>query len=1135
MDSAMIEMSGNIDLVKAQLEEGVGAPMLMKINPDMLPVMVAAVDVEGLDLAEASALIEDSVIPAFERIDGVASVTGMGLLEQRVQVTLDQERIDELNQRVLRAVDADLADAQEQLEAGKQKIADGRAELSRQRKTQTQKLDEAQEQLEAGEAQLQEGLEQAQDGLDQLKTAKQIAVAAQDALPGQIAELRKAESALLAKGQNITAEEAVQLAAAQQGIQELETQLATLPQTIAGLDEQLAQAQGAVDQLEGQAKELAAKKSELAQGRAKLNSELSKAEGELNSGAAELEQQEAQFETARDQAYEKANLQGLITQDMLTGVLSAQNFSLPAGSIQEGEETYLVKVGEQYDSLEQIAGQELFNLEVGDIGKIYLRDVARVEIADNSGELFAKINGNNGVLLTFQKQSNAATAEVSRRIRSTMDELAAANQGLRLTPLQDQGVYIDLVINSVLENLLMGGLLAVLILLIFLRSGKPTFIIALSIPISLTLAVVLMYFSGVTLNIISLAGLALGVGMLVDNSIVVIENIYRLRSEGLSAGQAAVKGAVQVAGAIAASTLTTICVFLPIVFVQGITRQLFTDMGLSIAYSLVASLLIALTLVPALSSTMLRHTKERRHRIFGAITNGYEHALRFALRYKAVVLIVAVGLLAFCGFQATRMGTVFMPPTDSDQISVSARMPEGTSKSESRELATELMERLLDIEATETVGAMQGGGLMASGGDLDVSLYVLLREDRRQTSAEVAQAIEARTADMPCEVEVQSSNMDLSALGGSGVELLVKGLELDQLERIAQDMAQLLRDTEGTKDVSDGLEDATTETRVVVDKNKAMAQGLTVAQVYQQLAAALKTEATATSVTLENRDYPVIVARDSDLTRKNLKNFVLTATDSQGEEKEVKLSAVAKVTEGAGLSAIRRENQVRSLTVSAAVDAQHNIGLVGREIEAKLAAYEAPAGYSVTVSGENETINSTLQDLITMILLAVVLIYLIMVAQFQSFKSPFIVLLTIPLAFTGGLLALMIAGMDISMIAMLGFLMLAGVIVNNGIVFVDYVNQLRAEGMEQRAALVETGRTRLRPILMTALTTVLGLSTLALGMGSGADMLQPMAVVTIGGLIYATLMTLFVVPVMYDLMHRKDRNKGGASHANPAQ
>ena len=660
--------------------------------------------------------------------------------------------------------------------------------------------------------------------------------------------------------------------------------------------------------------------------------------------------------------------------------------------------------------------------------------------------------------------------------------------------------------------------------------------VAFSIPISLMFAVVLMYFSGVTLNMISLSGLALGVGMLVDNSIVVVENIYRLRSQGVPAAKAAVRGAKQVSGAIAASTLTTVCVFLPIVFTDGLTRQLFVDMGLTIAYSLLASLIVALTLVPTLSATMLRESKEKRHPWFDKMLAVYERALDFCLRVKVVPLALAAALLALCVWHTTQMGMEFIPNMSANQISATLTLPEDTKRADAYALTDEAMALMQQVEGVETVGAMDGGTGMsimgmggAGGSDTVESMSFYLVLDENADSEKTADALTALSGQLPgCEVSVTTSSMDLSVLGGSGVELIVRGPDVDTLNQITHDLMDILRGVEGLEEPTNGQEEGTPQLRLVVDKDAAMRCGLTVAQIYSELAAALTTETTSTTLTVGAEDYEVVVADERNkLDRDTLMQyeFEVTGTGPDAETETHTLSEFASLKDDFSLASVARENQQRYMTVSEAVKVGYNATLISCDIQPTLDSYDLPDGYTLEVGGETQTVADAMQDLVLMILLAVVFIYMIMVAQFQSLLGPFIVMLTMPLAFTGGLGALWIAGLPLSVISMLGFLILAGVVVNNGIVFVDYANQLRLEGMEKRAALIETGKTRMRPILMTALTTILAMSTMAFSTGMGAELSKPMALVTMGGLGYATLLTLFIVPVFYDLLFRKPLKK----------
>ena len=1135
MDSAMIEMSGKIDLVKASLDDAAGTPTLVKINPDMMPVMVASVDIDGKDITETSSIVSEQVIPEFERIDGVASVTAMGLIEDSIAVTLNQKKIDELNRRVLASVDEKLAEAQEKIDDAKNKIASGKKELNSMGTTQAQQLVDLGMQISAGRDQIQAALSslpQAQKDLEaqleSLKTQRDPLVALLDQATAGRDAIQQQIAALVAAGQPVPDALTAQLKMLEDSIAQLEGSLKQLDDGIPQLEAAIAAMPDQKAQLEAKLAELNEGERQLETGKITMSTQLAQAAGQLAGGEAQLTAQEQEFEQQKDAAYKQAGLDGKITQDTVSQILAAQNFSMPAGYVSEGDQRYLVKVGDQFGDIGQIKDLVLFNIPTGDIGEVTLSDVADVKMTDNRDEMYAKINGNDGILLSFQKQSTSSTTDVSGRINEVMKKLEADTPGLHLTALSDQGVYIGIVLDSVINNLLLGAILAILILFLFLKDIKPTIIVAISIPFSLLAALTLMYFCGVTLNVISLAGLALGVGMLVDNSIVVIENIYRLRALGVSPARAALKGATQVGGAIFASTLTTVCVFLPIVFTEGLTRQLFADMGLTIAFSLLASLIIALTLVPAMGSTMLRKTKEKKHPLFDKFTAGYGKLLHGALKRKWIVYLITIGLFVFSVANVPLMGTSLMPKMDSQEIMITMEMPNDSTTQETRDMSDTVLERLTSVPGVQTIGAMEGGvssmmgGASGGGNNTSMMMYALLKDDRGETSAQIAQKMRDAVSGLPCTVDISDSTMDMSALSGSGITVAIKGDDLDTLKQIAQEVTGLLEQTEGVANIDNGLSDATMETRIVVDKNKAMEYSLTTAQIYQQVASEVSSGKTATTVTFETEDYPVIVKNSEDGTAslKTLEDFTLKGT-KDGEDAEVKLKDVAGITQEQSLSSISHDSQVRQMSVSADVDADHNIGLVSRDFDAKLANYEVPDGYSVEVQGENQSIVETFTNLIYMFLLAVVLIYLIMVAQFQSLKSPFIILFTIPLAFTGGLIALLLTGMDLSMIALLGFLILAGIVVNNGIVFVDYVNQLRLSGIEKHEALLRTGKARIRPILMTALTTILGLVPLAAGWGQGAEMLQPMAVTTIGGLAYATFMTLFFVPVMYDSLNKK--------------
>jgi multidrug efflux pump subunit AcrB len=421
---------------------------------------------------------------------------------------------------------------------------------------------------------------------------------------------------------------------------------------------------------------------------------------------------------------------------------------------------------------------------------------------------------------------------------------------------------------------------------------------------------------------------------------------------------------------------------------------------------------------------------------------------------------------------------------------------------------------------------MMGGGM--GGGSTDrTTIYVVTREDKSRSNDEIAREILEKTAGLEAEITIDTSSMDMTALGGSGISIQIRGRDLDTLRRTAQEVAAIVESVEGTAEVSDGLEDADEELRIRVKKEEAVHYGLTVAQVYAQLYSRLASATVATTIAADEKDYDVYIMNggDIELTRELVKGLEVEGTDENGEKVMVPLARIVSFETTQALRSISRTDQTRYVAVSAAIAEGYNVGLVSAAVEEKLAGYEAPAGCRLVFTGENEMITDAMEQMVLMLLLAVLFMYLIMVAQFQSLLSPFIIMFTIPLAFTGGFLGLYISGSEVSVIAMIGFVMLAGIIVNNGIVLIDYMNQLRGEGMEKRQAILTAGRTRLRPVLMTALTTILALSTMVFSDDMGSEMAKPMAVVTIGGLTYGTLLTLVVIPCIYDLFIREKKRK----------
>lgn len=1295
MDSITVDMRESLDTITSNWDETIGNPIIMKLNPDIMPVMVSALSVDGMSVQEISDYANDTLIPTLESVDGVGSVSASGVIEESINVIIRQEKIDEINKKLKQNVQNQLDDTKEQLQDAKDEIsenkdkledalakfndgiiegsqnitearfeilkneialADGQEELSAKEEelltglteieSNEKTINETEATLNDGESQLISGISQIDDGINQMDSQLAqlyIAKAQLEEAINQVKGMASGNIGIGTSNQDTLISQMLML-------KQLVEQLGLDPSTITDLPSLISALQGKLDEintgintiesakpeLQAQREELSSKleevqsaKVQLADGKSQLLSakaqalegkamldeakkqledganQLSDAKTQLNEGEAELEKTkndtgkqlndgldainegEKQLDNTLDNwdstvedALEQASITDTITVDMVSQILQAQNFSMPAGYVTEEGVDYLVKVGDKIDDIEEMKSLVLFDLHIDGLEPITLSDVADVFLTDNSNEVYASINGENGIILTFQKQSSFSTAEVAENLQDKFKEISEEDSAISFIELMNQGDYINLIVNSVIENLLEGAIFAVIVLFLFLKDWRPTLIVACSIPISVIFAIGLMYFSGITLNMISLSGMAIGVGMLVDNSVVVIENIYRLRHKGYSAIQSSVSGAKQVASAITSSTLTTICVFAPIVFVDGITKSLFVDMALTIAFSLGASLIVSLTVVPAMTSKMMSKVKEVKSPIFDKLVDIYTKALNGVLKVKPIALILVVAILGLSVAGVTSKGITFMPDMDSTQVSVTLTMPDGAILKDTIEASNEVMEKIQnEVDEVENIGAMLSGGIasmmgMSSSSSEDaISMYLILKEDKKRTSQEVALQINEMFENCDYKVVASGSSMDLSVLGGSGITINIEGSELETLQDMANEVADILSNVEGIGEVNNGIDNPSPQLKITVDKEKAMLNGLTVAQVYMEIAKEISTSTTATQINNNGKDIDIIVENgaDDEVTRESIKNHTFTVPDNDAKDdeeddednndsndstddeelslddmdmsaledlssmnntdtyetptKEIKLTDIATIEESFTLSSINRDNQTRYISVSASIADGYNVGLVSNDVQKVFQDYTVPDGYSLEFDGENETIMEAMEQLLLMLLLAILLIYLIMVAQFQSLKSPFIVMFTMPLAFTGGFLALIIGNMELSVISVIGFVMLAGIVVNNGIVLVDYINQLRLEGMDKHEAILEAGATRLRPILMTAITTILGLIMMAIGNGMGSDMMQPIAVVTIGGLIYGTLTTLFIIPIIYDIFNKKPLKK----------
>ena len=1146
MDSVSVDIRDKIDQIEGVLPDTAGTPVVMKISMDMMPVVTAAVGMDDKSSGEVSQFTKDNLQSQLEGVEGVASVSAMGMVDDNVQIVLSQDKIDAVNSKVAAAINSQMGDAEGQMKSGMAAAKKGKKQIQEGKKAVKDGQSQAAKQLAATKTKLQESR-------DQLISLKQNGPAIK-ALHEQYKKYK--DDPIMGP--------------------QIESQLKALgidPSSLDQLVPQIDQADAQLKQIDKALEDLDAQGSAINFELGSKYADLTSAEGTVESTVNQLQSALSQLQSSKEAALASADMTGVITMQNVSAILSAQNFSMPAGYITDGKAEVLVSVGDKIKDKDELEDLILFDMGIDGLDPIRLCDVATVSYTDDDAETYAKINGNNGVLLSFTKQSSYATADVSENITDKFAQLEKEykDDGLSFTTLYDQGDYIHIVINSVLQNLLLGAILAIVILLVFLRDLRPTLITAVSIPLSVIFAIVLMYFSGVTLNMISLAGLAIGVGMLVDNSIVVVENIYRLRSMGYSRVQAAVSGAVQVAGAITASTLTTICVFVPIIFVDGMTRDIFTDLALTVAYSLLASLLIALTLVPAMARGLLK--KETRLTVLsqtGRFMDKYRAAVRWALSHKAIVLIAAVVLLVGSSGLALMRGLSFMPSMSTPQISATIQMPKESTLKETSDTTDKIVKEIRKVDGVETTGAMLSSdtaGMMGmSGMSQDVTstmVYIILDEDKADNGKIIAKKLDKLAKKYNCEI-VTSADMDMSSMmGGSGVQIKLYSEDLKQLRTAGVAVERKLKDMKSLEDVSTIDEDSSKELHVVVNKNQAMKYGLTVAQVYQQISAKLTKESAATTLSENGSSMDVVVENSTSeaFTREDLENMKLKASGSAGSSgaaggsgsaaafggsmsgasgssaggasssmpsgsSEVKLSSIADIQTTASLSEINHDNQKRSLSVTASVKDGYNITHVNSDVQKMIKKEKLiPSGVKVDYGGENEEIMHSMKQMMLMLLVGFILVYLVMVAQFQSLRSPFIVIFTIPLAFTGGMLALLICGQDVSVVSMMGFVMLMGVVVNNAIVLVDCINRFRLEGMDMESAVIEAGAVRMRPVLMTAITTILGLLPLAIGLGTGAEMMQPVAIVCIGGLLYATLTTLVVIPIMYRVFAKKHMEK----------
>ena len=1179
MNSAMVKVSNKVDQTTSSLPSSCLTPSIIEYSLNMNAFMTVAVSREGSDVYDLSEFVSDTLVPYVERKGGVSSVSTNGLIEKMVQVQLSQEKIDAINAKLLEVIDVQLADARKQLESAEAQIEAGRKEYDRQFKNynktvsdtvmqqfsgqvgeavetvrkQAQALLDSVNQLIAvvQEPEIQQALIDVRDGLQRVMDKfNETGMKDIDSLIEIVAELRDITDKLTG--------------ALQQLQQRLNTEAGTEGSTAADLADDLQVQQSlntvyntlndvikAMDDVPGLMSTFSDALGTYSQQQMQAYMKFTEAREMLNEYEKQLTEAKQQYEDAKEKAMASSDVSKLLDIDTLAQLIYAQNFSMPAGYVKDSSgKSWLLKVGEEYDSIEDISGALL--LHVDGFGDVRLSDVADVEVIDNAEASYTRLNGERAAVLKIYKGATSSASEVSDNCLSAFQELEAQYDGLHVVVLSNQGNYITIIVKSILSSMVIGAALAIIVLAIFLRDVKPTLVVGFSIPLSVLFAVVLMYFTGMDLNVMTLAGLSLGIGMLVDNSIVVIENIYRLRGRGVPAARAAVQGAKQVGMSVVASTLTSVCVFLPVVFSSSIVKSLMQPMSLCIGYCLMASLIVALTVVPAAASTVLKKAEPKQLKWFDKIQDKYAKSLEWCFRHRALPLLAAVVLLAFCGWRVFSMGVELLPTITSNEAIVTLSTTKDLSKEDSYAIAGKAVEAMLEVDHVEEVGittdtrvaGMDIGqlGLPTTITDLlnaansygTYQVNVMLDESLSSSEIETArQALEdALSGIEDCTAKVEISGMqELTSQLASGLSVKIYGADAETLSQLSEKVVDIVNDTEGFANATNGLGSGDATINLHIDRDKVRSYGLTVAQVYQQIAAKLTTTTTAqTPVTVDGSTMSVQISNNLDpVTKENMMDITFETTvmsaDGTTSTGTCTLADMATWDTGSAPDSITSEDQTQYVSVTADTLDGYNTTVQARVLEKKLNEFalsdEMPEGCSFSMGGESDSVNFMVNEMVQWLALALPFVYLVMVAQFQSLLSPFIVLFTIPLAFTGGLLGMLFTGQQLTMISLMGFIVLMGTVVNNGIVFVDYANQLRLGGMERRAALIATGKTRMRPILMTTLTTVLAMLQLVFSNDMASQLMSGMAIVIICGLSYATLMTLYIVPILYDILFRK--------------
>ena len=816
----------------------------------------------------------------------------------------------------------------------------------------------------------------------------------------------------------------------------------------------------------------------------------------------------------------------------LAARLAAENVNVSAGRLETGNQRYLVRTMNQFASVEEIAG-----MIIADRGgqATYLRDVADVSQGFSERKAVIRLNGREAVELAVYKEGDTNTVgvagAVTERLESARSELP---EGMTLVVVENQATFIDQAIDEVVGNALLGGLLAMLVIFAFLRDWASTLIVAVSIPVSIVATFFLMAETGISLNIMSLGGIALATGLLVDNAIVVLENISRRRAANESSdaspegarADAAIRGGSEVAGAVLAATLTTIAVFLPLAFVEGVAGQLFSDQALTVTYALAISLLVALTLIPMLAARLGGHAGKRPAtggqeggRLMQTVRARYQFILERALRHRFAVLTAAslllLGSLAFLANQDTEL----VPQLAQGRFEVTAEMPPGTPLAETDRVMRRIQSAAEPVSEIDYVFGVAGSGNRIDANPTEAGenisrMLVALNDASPAAEQRAMSQLRAAASGQPG-LKTRISRPELMSFD-KPLEIQIAGYDLDALKSMADQVMTRLADSDRLVDLESSMDRGHPEVQVYFDQERIAALGLSVRQVADQLVNTVR-GTVATRYSWRDRKIDILV-RAGEPNRSSIDD-VRSLIVNPGSARPVTLDAVADIVTAEGPSEIRRANQERVAVISASL-AYGALSAAVDDVNARLSDLPVPPTMRLGVLGQNTEMQASIRSLLFALGLAIFLVYIVMASQFESLLHPFVILFSVPLAAVGVAFALAITGTTISVMVFIGMIMLSGSVVNNAIVLVDLINRLRAEGVERGLAIMQAGSQRLRPILMTTLTTALGLLPMALGLGEGAEIRTPMAITVIGGLLVSMLLTLIVVPVVYTLLDR---------------